>query len=155
MTYNELLMEAEKENLYIFENENIGRCKGLSIDNTISLSRSIRNVKEKKCVLAEELGHYKTTYGNILNQNNMQNIKEENKGRAWAYEKLVSFEGLINAFEEGVKNRYELSLFLEVTEKFLINAIKYYRRKYGIYHKYECYVIYFEPLGILKKEDFK
>ena len=154
MTYKELLMEAEKENLYIFENENIGRCKGLSIDNTISLSNSISNLKEKKCVLAEEIGHCKTTYGNILNQNKLQNIKEENKGRAWAYEKLISCESLIQAFEYGVKNRYELSLFLEVTEKFLINAIKYYRRKYGIYHKYKCYVIYFNPLGILKKEEF-
>lgn len=150
MTYEELLLEAKKEDLFIFENEDIKRCKGLNIDNTISLSKYINTEKEKKCVLAEEIGHYKTTYGNILDQNNLQNIKEENKGKAWAYEKLVKFDDLIKAYKSGVKNRYELSIFLEVTEKFLIEAIKYYRNKYGIYHKYDDLIIYFEPLGVLE-----
>lgn len=155
MTYKELLIEAEKEGLFIFENKNIGRCKGLSIDNTISLSKTIKNKMEKKCVLAEEIGHYKTSYGNILNQNKIDNIQQEKKARAWAYERLVNFDDLIAAYKEGVNNQYELSLFLEVTENFLINAIKYYRSKYGIYHKYKNVILYFEPLGILKKEEFK
>lgn len=151
MKYDELLREAEKENLYIFENENIKRCKGLSIDNTISLSRTINNIKEKKCVLAEEIGHYKTTYGNILDQSKLQNRKEEYKGRAWAYKKLVPLEDLLEAYESDVKNRYELADFLEITEEFLIEAIVYYRHKYGVYYKYQNYIIYFEPLGIAKK----
>jgi ACT domain-containing protein len=63
---------------------------------------------------------------------------------------LINFDDLIAAYEEGVKNRYELSLFLEVTEKFLEKAVEYYRMKYGTYYKYKDVVIYFDPLGILK-----
>ncbi len=151
MTYNDLLVEADSLGLEVLDNENIGRFKGLCIDKTISLSCEIETTKEKKCIIAEEIGHYKTTYGNILNQNDLQNVKEENKGKAWAYEKLVNFDDLIKAYKSGVKSRYELSIFLEITEKFLINAIKYYRGKYGIYHIYKNVIIYFEPLGILER----
>lgn len=151
MTYKDLLVEAEALGLEVLDNENIGRFKGLCIDDTISLSSKIKNKKEKKCIIAEEIGHYKTTCGNILDQTNLQNRKEENKGKAWAYNKLVSFDNLIFAYEAGVKNRYELSIFLEITENFLENAILYYRQKYGIYHEYKNLIIYFEPLGIIKK----
>lgn len=150
MNYQSLLKKAESEGLEVIDNCNIGGLKGLYIDNIISLSNNISCQKEKKCILAEELGHHYTSFGNILNQKEINNIKQEQKARQWAYERLVKFDDLIAAYEEGVKNRYELSLFLEVTEEFLINTIKYYRRKYGIYHKYKCCVIYFEPLGILK-----
>lgn len=151
MTYNELLIEAENIGIEVFENQNIGRLKGICINNTISLSKNIKNIKEKKCIIAEEIGHYKTTYGNILNQNDLQNVKEENKGKAWAYKKLVGFDNLIKAYKEGIKNRYELSIFLEVTEKFLLNAITYYKNKYGFYYEYNSYLIYFDPLGVVEK----
>jgi hypothetical protein len=155
MTYQCLLEEAKSEGVKVIDDCNIGGLKGLYIDNIISLSKNISCQKEKKCILAEELGHHHTTYGNILNQNKIDNIQQEKKARAWAYERLVNFDDLIAAYKEGINNQYELSLFLEVTENFLINAIKYYRRKYGIYYKYKNVILYFEPLGILKKEEFK
>ena len=150
MTYTNLLEEAENAGVEVIDNCDIGGLKGLYIDDIISLSNNISCRKEKKCILAEELGHHHTTYGNILNQKEVDNIQQEKKARAWAYKRLVSFDDLIAAYEEGVKNRYELSLFLEVTEKFLEKAVEYYRMKYGVCHKHKNVVIYFEPLGILK-----
>jgi|SRR6056297_439073 len=151
MTYEKLKSIAEKENIEIIENCNIGKLKGLYIDNIISLSKSINNQHEKKCIVAEELGHHYTSYGNILDQDNIKNIKQEKIARRWAYKKLVTFKGIIEAYENGVKNRYELASYLKVTEKFLIDAVKYYKSKYGIYYIINNYIIYFEPLGILER----
>ena len=38
---------------------------------------------EKASVLAEELGHYYTTVGNILDQEDAGNRKQEHKARTW------------------------------------------------------------------------
>src|SRR5680860_935696 len=97
--------------------------------------------KEKACILAEEYGHYRTTSGNILNQKNVSNIKQEKRARNWGYEKLVSLEKLIEAYKAGVQNCYDLADFLDVTEDFLQNALKHYQEKYGLYVKQEDYII--------------
>lgn len=150
MTYQNLLEEAESEGVEVIDNCNIGGLKGLYIDSIISLSNNISCQKEKKCILAEELGHHYTSYGNILDQEDICNRKQEIKARQWAYERLVTFDGLIAAYEKGAHNRYEISLFLEVTENFLQKAINFYKFKYGLFCKHKDYYIYFEPLGILK-----
>lgn len=150
LTYEKLLFEAEKEGIEVLDHYCIGRFKGLYIENTISINEKIKNKIEKKCILCEELGHYHTSYGNIINQSEIENRQQERKARAWAYTRLVNFSRLIEAYQEGICNRYELAEFLGVTEKFLIDAIKYYKEKYGICYKYKNYVIYFEPLGVLE-----
>ena len=50
---------------YPFETD---RIKGLYCDGTIAISTDMKTDAEKACVLAEELGHHYTTYGNILDQ---------------------------------------------------------------------------------------
>lgn len=152
MTYQDLLEKASIENVEVIEDCNIGGLKGLYVDDMILLNQKISCYKEKKCILAEELGHHHTTFGNILDQRKPDNRMQEREARVWAYKELVTFDDLIKAYKAGVKNRYELSLFLEVTEEFLMSAIKYYKSKYGTYHKYKNLIIYFEPLGILKEE---
>lgn len=57
---------------------------------------------------------------------------------------------IINAYRYGVRNKHELAEYLDVTEDFLYEAIEYYRCKYGIYYKIDTYIIYFEPLGVMK-----
>lgn len=85
-----------------------------------------------------------------MDQKKIQNRKLERRARAWAYKKLVPLDKLIQAFNEGIRSRYELAEYLEVTEKFLEDAINYYRQKYGLYHRIGDYYIYFEPFGIFK-----
>lgn len=149
MLYEELLIEANHEGLNVYE-RNIGNFKGLYVDGNIALNHAIETRAEKACVLAEELGHYHATCGNILDQSKAENRKQERKARAWAYERLVNFHGLIEASKCGIKNKYELAEFFGVTEWFLEQAIQYYKEKYGMFLKLGYYIIYFEPLGVLK-----
>lgn len=149
MGYENLLNECSNLGIKVKEvvlKSSDGRCKG----NRIAINKNLSTQTEKKCVLAEELGHYHTTYGDILDQTKIENIKQEIIARRWGYEKLVGIVDIINAHRNGIRNRYELAEFLDVTEEFLNDAIEYYKCKYGICYKIDTYLIYFEPLGIME-----
>lgn len=151
MNYEALLDEAYEEGLVVKEKPlqyNNGRIKG----NRIAIRQDIETTIEKADVLAEELGHHFTSVGDILDLSEPQNRKQERQARIWAYNKRIGLEGLISAYEQGCKSRYEVAEFLEVTEEFLIDAICYYREKYGVYTSVKNYTIYFIPhLMVLKK----
>lgn len=151
MTYEDLLLEVEKEGIEYFENNYIGKMKGLYIDNTITLNSNIDTEAEKKCILAEELGHYHATVGNILDQSKVENRKQERIARAWAYDRLIGINGLINAYKYGCKSKYEIAEYLNVSEQFLEEAITYYNEKYGLYYEIDNYIVYFNPLGVIEK----
>lgn len=151
MTYQKLRDIAERENIKIYEDCDIGRLKGLYFDNTILLSQNIENNQEKKCILGEELGHHYESYGNILDQEDHFNRAQEIRARRWAYKKLVKIEHLIEAFYDGIRNIFELAEYLEVTTKFLKDAIKYYKQEYGIYHHHQNFIIRFEPFRVLER----
>ncbi len=147
-TYDELLIEADANNLIIKEKPlpiSKGRIKG----NRIAI-RSGMTETEKTCILAEELGHYYTTVGDILNQNTTENRKQEHKARVWAYRNALDLTDIVSAYKYGCANRYEIAEYLNVTESFLIDAIKHYKNQYGLYAKVDKYLIYFEPLGVLE-----
>ena len=119
-------------------------------DNKIAIRSDIPTQTQTACVMAEELGHYYTTVGNILDQNITSNRKQELRARAWAYNKMIGLTGLIRAYQHGCRNRYEVAEYLEVTEKFLEECLGYYRNRYGVCTRVDNYVIYFEPhLGIV------
>lgn len=145
-----LLNEAEKECIEVVSLPFKGNLKGLYYDKVIGLNKNIETTAEKCCVLAEELGHYYSTIGNILDQKKIQNRKLERRARAWAYKKLVPLYKLVEAYKDGIKNRFELAEYLQVTEEFLDEALKYYKEKYGMYYRLGKYWICFEPLGILE-----
>lgn len=106
---------------------------------------------EKTCIVAEELGHYYTNAIDTLNQNEIINIKSERRGRNWAYEKLLPLHIIVKAYKNGVKNRYELAEYANVTEAFVDDAISYYKSKFGMYAEYEGYKICFEPCLFIYK----
>lgn len=107
--------------------------------------RSGQTSAEKACVLAEELSHVELTVGNILDQSSVSNRKQENLARAKAYDRLIGLSGLVDAFEHGCKTYFETAEHLEITEKFLKEAMEYYRKRYGCYVKFKNYTIHFEP----------
>lgn len=150
MKYNTLLEEANAEGLSIKERPfktYDGRIKGKNI-----YLRKDMNTTEKTCVLAEELGHYYTTVGNILDMSVVSNRKQERQARLWAYNKQIGLTGLIRAYEAGCANRYETAEYLEVTEEFLEECIQCYREKYGEYKIVDNYTIYFIPhLAVFKR----
>lgn len=129
--------------------------KGLYIETghtrMILLNKTLPLQTEKRCVLAEELGHYYTTFGNITDQTDVRNRKHEKRARNWAYEKLITMDKLVEASRLGIRNRYELAEYLEVTEPFLEEALLHFKEKYGLYATFENFIIYFEPLGVLER----
>ena len=129
---------------------NADRIKGLYCDGVIAVSKDIDTIAEKTCVIAEELGHHLTATGNILDQKDISNRKQELRGRIWAYNRLIGLTGIIKAYRAGCRNRYEIAQTLEVTEEMLQDAIDYYREKYGLCVQVDNYAIYFDPLGVME-----
>ncbi len=125
-----LLNIAEYEEVEIHEIELPERIKGLYYDNSIVINSRLKTNKERKCVLAEELGHYFTSVGDILNLKIESNRKQEIRARNWAIQKLVPFDELILAHQQGYVNVYELAEYFDVTEDFMKEAILFYQRKY-------------------------
>ena len=144
MCYEELLLEADELGLIVAEKPlkyNDGRIKG----KRIAIRQDIPTSIEKKCVLAEELGHYYKNVGNILDQTRTANRKQEHIARVWAYNKLVTFDSLVDAFEYGCSNKYEYAEYIGVTEQFLLDSIEQFKQKYGCYKKIGNYIFVFYP----------
>lgn len=133
--YEKLLHDASMIGLEVkeiqFESDAKGLCKGQKIGIRKDLSAA-----EKACVLAEEIGHYYTTVGNILNQKNTENRKQEIKARKWAVDKILTIEDVFEATEHPCSNLFEIAEYLEVTEEFLLEALEIFKKRYG--HSYTC-----------------
>ena len=143
MTYDELLMDADHEQLIVKEKPLINN-DGRIYKNRIAIRTDLTDI-EKSCVLAEELGHYYTTVGDILDQSDDGNRKQERRARLWAYDKKIGLHGIINAYEARRTSIDEMADFFDVTPEFLRDAIKCYKAKYGHYVTLDNYIIFFEP----------
>lgn len=142
-TYEDLLIESDLNHLITKEKPlpvSKGRIKG----NRIAIRRDLTQ-QEKKCILAEELGHHYTAVGNILDQSCISSRKQEQQGRAFAYNRLVGLMGIVKAYQYGCTCIAESADYLDVTEEFLKDALAYYKGKYGRYAVIDNYVIFFEP----------
>lgn len=127
---------------------------GLLINKRIAIRKNLSTHTEKACVLAEELGHYYTTSGNILDQNEVTNRKQELRARLWAYNHQIGLIGIIRAYEHGCRNASEMAEHLNVTESFLQDALSCYRSKYGICVEFDNYIVFFIPaLAVMKRLD--
>ncbi|WP_419892847.1 ImmA/IrrE family metallo-endopeptidase [Oceanobacillus kimchii] len=150
MRYEGLLDEAYKLGIFVQEEPIKGKLKGLYSDNVIWIDKNLDNTKEKYCIMAEEMGHYHTSSGDILNQSKLSNRKQEVRARSWAYEEAVPLQKIVEAHKEFIRNKFELANFLDVTEEFLDQAILRYKEKYGDTVNLESYTICFEPLGVIE-----
>ena len=150
--YEELMIEADNAGISIDEDFHFnGNLSGLYIDGNIALSDNLKTTTEKACVLAEELGHHYTSVGNIIDMSDVQNRKQERQARLHGYNRMIGLTGLIQAYEAGCTNRYEIAEFLDVTEEYLQECVDCYRDKYGIGTEVDNYYVMFIPnLQILK-----
>lgn len=145
--YETLLREAENEGIEVVYLKLSDNLKGLYCDNVIALDS---NIIEKAITLVEELGHFHTSHGNILDQTKMENRKQERRARRWGYERLVPLDKIVRAHQSGARDQFELAEFLEVTIEFLEAAIKHYQERYGTHYRNQHYLISLEPLDVLE-----
>ena len=130
MTYDELLMLSDAAGLTAKEKDlqaYDGRIKG----RRIAIRRSIGSRRAKACILAEELGHYFTSAGDIVLENTTEARKQELRARMWAYDVQIGLDGLKAAYDAGCRTAYEAAEYLDVPVEFLREAKKQYEEKYG------------------------
>ena len=128
MTYDELCISYQKI-VKIKEAYVTRECQALGIENVkglykngkVAIDRTLTN-REKKCTLAEELGHHYTSTGNILDLRYYQNAKQERRAREWAAKELIKYED----FRKAIKNYQdihqiadELNVTIEVVQTFM------------------------------------
>ena len=153
MTYEVLLNTADQAGLTVKEKP-LSESDGLIKGNRIAIRKDIPTQAEKSCVLAEELGHYFTSAGNILDQTDTVNRRQEYRARLYGYNLQIGLRGIISAHTAGCRNLYEMADYLDVTEEYLKEALDCYQSKYGEYVKVDNYMIYFIPtLAVLEITD--
>ncbi|BFH59409.1 ImmA/IrrE family metallo-endopeptidase [Paenibacillus azoreducens] len=150
MLYEELQKEAMSLGIDVFEMSFRGSSKGLYKNKSIGIRFDLNDRTEKACILAEELGHYHTSSGNILDQRDIRNRKQELRARQWAYERLVPLSSIVQAYKSNANGRFEIAEYLGVTEEFLQDSIDRYRDKYGILTSIDNYIIFLDPLRVVE-----
>lgn len=118
---------------------------GLLIGRDIIIREDLPTLAKKTDVLAEEIAHAELTVGNILDQTDSNNRRQEHKARLRAAQMRVPLERLVDAFEAHCRNGYEIAEFLDVSEDTLRDALELYRETYGPVAVVGDFVIRFEP----------
>lgn len=120
--YEKLISEYENDLVIV---EALMRSDGLYSDGCVWVNSKLTE-DAKCCVLAEEIGHYMTSSGDILNQKNLNNQKQEFRARKWAYEKMLPPEAIYAALGYGCREAWEIAEYLGIDEGFVKDALKYY-----------------------------
>ena len=96
---------------------------GLYIDGSCSI-KSRNDICANADTLAEKLEHHYTTVGNILDQNNVSNRKQERIARFRAYNRRIGLSGIVQGYRNHCQSLHELAEYLDVTEEFLKDALE-------------------------------
>lgn len=149
--YNNLLEKTNEEGVSVVEidlgtDTPCGKCIG----DTIFINNRV-TTNEKKCVLAEELGHYHLTIGDITDLKSINNRKQELKARRYGYKLLIEPDDIVHAMKQGCINKYELSDFLNISEEFFEELIEDFKKQYGMGVFVGNYYLQLEPcLGLIR-----
>lgn len=81
---------------------------------------------EMACLLAEELGHHKTAPRCRLTYKTIEDAKAEARARRWAHRRILPPDRILGALRAGIRERWELAEYLDVTEEFLDEALEDY-----------------------------
>lgn len=143
------------ENQHIKIKDNVKLPKGydgVCTDFIILIDKNLSETRKAE-VLYEELAHHKLTYGNILDQSKFNNRKFENYARRHGFISAVPLREIVEAYNYGVRNLYELSEYLQLSEEYILEAINHYKKIYGIGTHYGEYSITFEPLRVYQYKE--
>lgn len=97
-------------------------------------TKKIDNSIEEKEILAEELGHYFCNAIYFIDTDKILKRKCELRALKWAYSVLIPINILKEKISEGL-NIYELSDYFEVDYDYMIDCLKFYKKRYNIFDK--------------------
>jgi len=127
METSNLYSLAEKENIEVVDYFFDRTINGIYIDNlkVIGLDKTLTDT-ERKCTIAEELGHYycNATYPISCSDETLID-KAEYRAKKWAVKALISPSDLKKAKLLGLKYKWELAEFFGVTECIAEKAVDY------------------------------
>lgn len=149
--YETLLCQATEQGAKVIEID-LGTDKpcGKCIDNILIINNRITE-KEKHYILAEELGHYLITVGDITNQKVINNRKQELKARRYSHSLLIEPIDLIESFRHGSRNTADMAEFLDISVNVLYEIIEDFKKKYGMGVFVGNYYLKLQPtFGIVK-----
>ena len=99
--YEEALQNAFDRGLHVIENVPLeSDAAAMIYDDVVLLSR-MATYQQHVCILAEEIAHHDTNVGNILDQTDVANRKQERRARLLAFDRLIGLRGLIQCFLAG------------------------------------------------------
>lgn len=100
---------------------------GLISENNVYVNNKLP-FEELYATLAEEIGHYETAPGDIIDQSQAFNRKYESLGRRWGYKKLVPLEKLQSFIESReTTHYYDLAEEFEIPHNMVNEVIQMYR----------------------------
>ena len=82
--------------------------------------------------IAEELGHYETSVGDLSILDTIEKQQQEKRARQYGYRYLVSLDELITCYKLGLTEYWEIAEVLEITPKYLWSSINYYKDAHGL-----------------------
>lgn len=148
----EELMAAFPHLEYKFEPLMPAKLKGLYQDEVIYLN-PVQTPEELVGTIGEEIGHYLTTVGNIIEQDTNLKRKQERQARDIGASLVVSPTEIINCYENGCKTIDDCVTHLGVTKQVFEDAISYYARRFNGIKTENGYTIFFREngtVGVLK-----
>ncbi|MCO6017446.1 hypothetical protein CKN86_11960 [Carnobacterium divergens] len=104
---------------------------------------SKRGYKQNIADIAEEVGHDKTSVGDLSCLNTIEKCQQEARARQWGYRYLVPLDDLIVCYKLGLREYWEVAEFLEIPPAYLWETINYYRDTKGLVFYYkDCQFVF-------------
>ena len=89
----------------------------------------IKSSQDEKYIIAHEIGHIETgAFYNIYSPLDIRSRHEERADRK-AIDTLVPWGELFEAFQCGIREKWELAEYFDVPEALIVKAVGYYRTK--------------------------
>lgn len=123
-------------------------------DGNIILLNPDQHETEVPGTLAEEIAHYLTSVGDITEQKNAVERKQEQQARDLGAVFVVTPSDILSCYKANLTTYWECAEFLGITVNTLKRAVSVYAKKNDGKLKYNHYTFYFEPNGTIKVVDW-
>lgn len=139
---NKLLALAAQEGIIVEEFSLVKPLLGIYMCRTetppvIGLSKSIHTSRERRCIMAEELGHHFTTVERCIPKEfscystRMNISRAEYRALRWAADFLIPENNLLDIISQGLYEPWELAEYYNVTEQFANFRLRLFGARFG------------------------